>query len=225
LKLLRPFFRAVFRSGRVRQEDLPAGGRNGGSQAQRDGTIGSRVELAGMPSRHGSSLMRAWKPRWTRRMRRTGVTRRIRSGRSLELPCERERGGRCSTAVTWRVGGGHAGIWMVRDGMITGRHSGQKWNDYLRNTRQFSAIRTGAGVPPGGGVGNSAHPVLERAGREAARAFGLSGGHRGRNTGPAVRRKAASPRIGAGTGGGAGTAQRRRLAHLRDSRHRRSTLL
>jgi hypothetical protein len=29
------------------------------------------------------------------------------------------------------------GLWSVRDGMIVGKHTGQKWNDFLRTKEQF----------------------------------------------------------------------------------------
>src|SRR5687767_15441097 len=29
------------------------------------------------------------------------------------------------------------GVWSVRDGMIVGKHAGQKWNDFLRTRKDY----------------------------------------------------------------------------------------
>jgi hypothetical protein len=80
----------------------------------------------------------------------------IRSGRALELP---------GRAAAWRplFNGRNLdgwvedtpGIWSVRDGMIVGKHSGQKWNDFLRTRDHFEDFELKLEFRLLNGAGNS----------------------------------------------------------------------
>jgi hypothetical protein len=47
------------------------------------------------------------------------------------------------------------GVWSVRDGMILGRHSGQKWNDFLRTKDWFEDFELSLEFRLVNGTGNS----------------------------------------------------------------------
>ena len=46
-------------------------------------------------------------------------------------------------------------VWAVRDGMIVGKHQGQKWNDFLRTKKNYENFILKAEFRLVGGVGNS----------------------------------------------------------------------
>ncbi len=48
-----------------------------------------------------------------------------------------------------------AGIWQARDGMIVGRHSGLKYNDFLRTKRAYSDFILKLSFRLAGGTGNT----------------------------------------------------------------------
>lgn len=47
------------------------------------------------------------------------------------------------------------GVWSVRDGMIVGRHGGQKWNDFLRTRESFGNFELSLEFRLTNGAGNS----------------------------------------------------------------------
>ncbi len=47
------------------------------------------------------------------------------------------------------------GVWSVRDGMIVGKHTGQKWNDFLRTEKDYENFILKAEFRLVNGVGNS----------------------------------------------------------------------
>ena len=154
LKLLRPFFELYSEAGEFDKKTfLPAAERR--VEAQRDGTIDHVLNWLDCiktrkPPNAGveTSVDAANAAHWGNEA--------IRSGRSLELPLQ---------AGGWRpLFNGRdlegwvedtPGIWMVRDGMITGRHSGQKWNDYLRTRESFGDFELALEFRLAGGMGNS----------------------------------------------------------------------
>ena len=80
----------------------------------------------------------------------------IRSGRSLDLPL---------TPAAWRpLFNGRdlegwvtdtPGVWSVHDGMIVGKHAGQKWNDFLRTRDHFDDFELSLEFRLLNGAGNS----------------------------------------------------------------------
>ncbi|HXB71284.1 MAG TPA: family 16 glycoside hydrolase [Candidatus Acidoferrales bacterium] len=80
----------------------------------------------------------------------------IRSGRALELP---GRAGAWKPLFNGRNLDGWVpdtpGVWNVSDGMIVGKHTGQKWNDFLRTRDHFEDFELALEFRLLNGAGNS----------------------------------------------------------------------
>lgn len=136
LRLLRPFFEVYPESGQFdRKTYMPPASQK--VDATRDGTIDHVLNwLECIKTRRQpnapveSSVDAANAAHWGNEA--------IRSGRSLSLPA------RASATRKLFNGTNLEGwvedtpnVWQARDGMIVGRHAGQKWNDFLRTRDTF----------------------------------------------------------------------------------------
>ncbi|HEY3443132.1 MAG TPA: family 16 glycoside hydrolase [Paludibaculum sp.] len=136
LRLLRPFFEVYPESGKFdRKTSLPPVSQK--VEATRDGTVDhvlnwlDCIKTRKQPNAPvESSVDAANAAHWGNEA--------IRSGRSLSLPA------RVSAARKLFNGANLEGwvedtpnVWQARDGMIVGRHAGQKWNDFLRTRDAF----------------------------------------------------------------------------------------
>ena len=154
LRLLRPLFEVYPESGDFdRKTSMPPPSMR--VEAQRDGTIDHVLNwLECIRTRKEpnapveSAVAAANAAHWGNEA--------IRSGRSLELP---GRPGAWSPLFNGRDLTGWEqdtqGVWSARDGMITGKHAGQKWNDFLRTREHFEDFELALEFRLVNGTGNS----------------------------------------------------------------------
>jgi predicted dehydrogenase len=155
LKLTRPFFELYDEKSAAfdRKTYLPPAVEKG--EAQRDGTIDHVLNwLECVKSRKepnapvGASVDAANAAHWGNEA--------IRSGRSVSVPAAE---GAWKPLFNGRDLEGWMqdtpGVWSVRDGMILGRHAGQKWNDFLRTKDWFEDFELSLEFRLVNGTGNS----------------------------------------------------------------------
>lgn len=154
LRLLRPFFELYPESGEFdRKTFLPAAAQR--VDATRDGTIDhvlnwlECVRTRKQPNAPvESSVDAANAAHWGNEA--------LRSGRSLTLP-------QASGAARPLFNGTNLdgwvedtpNVWQARDGMIVGRHNGQKWNDFLRTRESYQDFELTLEFRLINGAGNS----------------------------------------------------------------------